>query len=158
MDRPPHSARTATTTEWGADSTDGLVLLFPRAASASAEITVVRVPDLVTAQRERRRIQRGDPRSVVLLEVEAVVAQTFRQAREAAADAPQPASTVRYIGTSAGLGGLIADISATDLADGVLLTPLGTALTPDLVVEEALAWLMRHRVVLPAGESQSGVR
>ncbi|MGE2716429.1 hypothetical protein ACQI4L_20440 [Mycolicibacterium litorale] len=113
---------------------------------------LLRAPDLATAQRERRRIQSsmtGEPPSV-LLEVEAVVAETYSQARRKLADTDGAATeqlTIRYVGTPVGLAGLIADIAAAEVADGVVITPVPMADTPTLILEQTIPWLQDHNLI-----------
>ncbi len=82
--------------------------------------TAVRVaePDLQRAQRGRARI-RSDRRDVaVILDITVAVALDFRSVRELAAIDD---GTLRYVGTVDGLTGLISDIEAAGVADGVTL-------------------------------------
>ncbi|NMN96889.1 hypothetical protein [Antrihabitans stalactiti] len=99
--------------------------------------TVVRVraADLRDAQRLRAGIRADaiaagrDPDTIsVLLDIETLIAPTAFEARielaQLDAVQPHPSATVTYIGTPNGLAGLIADIAATEVADGVTLRPL----------------------------------
>jgi hypothetical protein len=75
-------------------------------------------PDLQRAQRGRARI-RSDRQDVeVILDVTVAVAHDFRSVRDLAA---VDDGTLRYAGTVDGLTGLIADIDAAGVADGVTL-------------------------------------
>lgn len=62
----------------------------------------------------------------VVIDVEFVVADTERIARDLPRiDCPNTDDqTILYVGTPAGLAGLIADIYAIDIADGAVLIPL----------------------------------
>lgn len=74
-------------------------------------------PDLQRAQRSRARIQ-SDRDVAVILDVTVAVASDFRSARDSmVADD----GTLRYVGTVDGLTGLISDIEAAGVADGVTL-------------------------------------
>ncbi|BDX30018.1 hypothetical protein TUM20985_05650 [Mycobacterium antarcticum] len=82
--------------------------------------TTVRLaePDLKRAQRGRARI-RSDRRDVeVILDITVAVAPDFHSVRELAA---VDDGTLRYVGTVDGLTGLIFDIEAAGVADGVTL-------------------------------------
>ncbi|MCX4094458.1 hypothetical protein [Nocardia sp. alder85J] len=71
-----------------------------------------------------------DPAGVaVLVDLEVMIALDASSARRAVQRlddlvAPPPPATPRYVGTPAGLAGLIADIHAAGVADGVVLLPL----------------------------------
>jgi hypothetical protein len=74
--------------------------------------------DLQRAQRGRARI-RSDRRDVeVILDITVAVASDFHSVRDLAA---VDDGTLRYAGTVDGLTGLIADIEAAGVADGVTL-------------------------------------
>lgn len=95
----------------------------------------IRSADLGEAQVMRTRVRRDHlmrgrqtrPPEVIL-ELEVHIAAEARTARKelTAARVGLPAS-VRYLGTSSGLAGLISDIKAARVADGVLITPLVTS-------------------------------
>lgn len=76
------------------------------------------VSDLQRAQRDRARIRadRGDVD--VVLDVTVAVARDFRSVRDSMA---VDDGTLRYAGTVDGLAGLLADIEAAGVADGVTL-------------------------------------
>lgn len=77
--------------------------------------------DLAHARRARARIRAAagtDPVSVIL-DLTVAVADDFRSARLALG----PGDGVRYAGTVDGLAGLLADIEAAGVADGVTLLP-----------------------------------
>ncbi|MDV3128859.1 hypothetical protein M1247_28400 [Mycobacterium sp. 21AC1] len=85
------------------------------------ELPTVRVsaPDLAQARRKRVGIRAEDDGVSVILDVTVAVAADYRSARRlsmAGAD-----GAVRYVGTVDGLAGLIADIEAAGVADGVTL-------------------------------------
>lgn len=79
----------------------------------------VAAPDLQQARRARARIRAADDVAVIL-DVTVSVAADYRSARSglgAAEDQP----SVHYAGTVDGLAGLITDIEAAGVADGVTL-------------------------------------
>jgi hypothetical protein len=124
----------------------------PSGARAAGGI-LLRAPDLATAQRERRRMRSssaGESPSI-LLEVEAVVAETYGQARARLADADGTVHseqlTIRYVGTAVGLAGLIADIAAADVADGVVISPVPLSDAPTLILEQTIPWLQEHDLI-----------
>ncbi|MCW2515093.1 MAG: hypothetical protein JWR11_4135 [Mycobacterium sp.] len=87
--------------------------------TSGGEATVrLAAPDLQRAQRGRARIRsdRGDVE--VILDVTVAVASDFHTVRDLAA---VDDGTLRYAGTVDGLTGLIADIDAAGVADGVTL-------------------------------------
>jgi hypothetical protein len=77
----------------------------------------ISAPDLARARRIRAGID-GD--EAVILDVTVAVGADFRSARRALQVASDDAN-VRYVGTLLGLAGLIADIEAAGVADGVTL-------------------------------------
>lgn len=123
-----------------------------RAGEPGARDVLLRAPDLATAQRERRRIQSssaGESASI-LLEVEAVIAETYNQARRKLAESDGPAAeqlTIRYVGTAVGLAGLIADIAAAEVADGVVIAPVPMSDAPTLILEQTIPWLQDHDLI-----------
>ncbi|WP_197374433.1 hypothetical protein [Mycolicibacterium baixiangningiae] len=122
-----------------------------RGSLSPAGQILLHAPDLATAQRERRRIQStGDDAPLVLLEIEAVVADTYQHARAKlaarGAAVPEP-STIRYVGTAIGLAGLIADIAAAEVADGVVITPVPLSDRPTLILEQTIPWLQEHDLI-----------
>ncbi|MGV0815433.1 hypothetical protein ABQF34_26070 [Mycolicibacterium boenickei] len=82
--------------------------------------------DLAQARRIRSRLKAEDDAVSVILDVTVAVAGDYRSAR-CSLTVAGPDAQVRYVGTVAGLTGLIADIEAADVADGVTLLPA----TPD---------------------------
>ncbi|MGE2832532.1 hypothetical protein [Mycobacterium sp. SMC-4] len=118
-----------------------------RGPVSRARPIVLHAPDLATAQRERRRIRSSVPDSpLVLLEIEAVVAETYplALAKLAGSGNVPEASTVRYVGTPIGLAGLIADVAAAEVADGVVISPVPRSDRPTLILEETIPWLQEH--------------
>jgi hypothetical protein len=77
----------------------------------------ISAPDLARA----RRIRAGfDDDVAVILDVTVAVGADFRSARRALQVATDD-TNVRYVGTVLGLAGLIADVEAAGVADGVTL-------------------------------------
>ena len=74
--------------------------------------------DLQRAQRGRNRIRSERPDAEVILDLVVAVASDFHSVRDLAAIDD---GTLRYAGTIDGLTGLIADIGAAGVADGVTL-------------------------------------
>lgn len=77
----------------------------------------ISAPDLAQARRLRARIEDD---SAVILDITVAVAADYRSARLQVAGNDV---NVRYVGTILGLAGLIADIDAAGVADGVTLIP-----------------------------------
>ncbi|NIL77488.1 hypothetical protein [Rhodococcus sp. B10] len=63
----------------------------------------------------------------VFLDIEFHIADDARTARRelAALDVPAVPGSIRYVGTAAGLAGLVADVKAAEVADGVTLVAVG---------------------------------
>ncbi|NLU82074.1 hypothetical protein [Rhodococcus sp. HNM0569] len=122
-------------------------------AECGANIVRIRSLDLRDAQATREQVRADavvegrDPDGVtVLVDVEVVVAPDARRARRefaalGASLRPAADATLRYVGTPSGLGGLIDDIVAAGVADGVTVLPLPADGVVDRVLDETLAWL-----------------
>ncbi|MFZ2242661.1 MAG: hypothetical protein WAV90_24445, partial [Gordonia amarae] len=106
-------------------------------------------PTLRDAQRARNVLRAGqrDPaKFIVALEVEVAIAAHPASARASVTalesgpggTRPSDTETVRYIGTSHGLIGLIRDIYAAEVADAVILTPLDGSATEARIREEII--------------------
>lgn len=103
----------------------------------TADTVRLRAEDLIEAMRAGRRLRAqhaasgADPGALqVLVDIEIHIAPVSHQARaELAATTPPQQTSMRYIGTPAGLVGLVADVHAAAVADGVVLVPV---LTTDL--------------------------
>ena len=83
---------------------------------------------------------------VVLLDVEFLIAADARTARaefsrQNSCTHPDHSATVRYVGTPRGLAGLISDIRAASVADGVTLIPLAERGNVEMVTEQVLPLL-----------------
>ncbi|ORA22538.1 hypothetical protein BST13_36310 [Mycobacterium aquaticum] len=83
----------------------------------SEPVVRITAPDLARARRIRAGVD-GDV--AVILDITVAVGADFRSARRALQVATDDAN-VRYVGTVLGLAGLIADIEAAGVADGVTL-------------------------------------
>ncbi|MDJ0393454.1 hypothetical protein QMK17_08920 [Rhodococcus sp. G-MC3] len=116
----------------------------------------IQASDLREGQQARARarseaIEAGNEADsvAVFLDIEFHIADDARTARRefSASDAPTVPSSIRYVGTATGLAGLIADVKAADVADGVILIPVGTQNHPfDKVVDGVLPWLEQRGV------------
>jgi hypothetical protein len=100
----------------------------------------IAAPDLQDARRARARIRDGGVDVAVILDVAVAVASDFRAARATFGRVGEPA-TVEYAGTVDGLAGLIADIYAADVADGVTLIPASPRQDLRTVGLDVLDWL-----------------
>lgn len=103
-------------------------------ARPTETFTRVRASDLREGQQARSRaraevVEAGkDADSVaVFLDIEIYIADDARTARRefVALNAPDVPDSIRYVGTASGLAGLVADVNAADVADGVTLIPIG---------------------------------
>ncbi|MEE3853028.1 hypothetical protein VZC37_22015 [Gordonia sp. LSe1-13] len=120
---------------------------------------VLNASDLGAAQRERRRIMDGcnGVAPLVMLRLEGLLADTFTEARthltEYRGRRGADESTVRYVGTPAGLAGLIADIGAAEVADGVILVPLDAPGSSDLIARHTIPSLRERGMRIEEGAS-----
>lgn len=127
-------------------------------SAESSNVERVRAVDLreTRAKRERIRaeaVESGrDPDSItVLVDLEVVLAPDARTARirksgrssVIRADPP----TLSYVGTPHGLAGLIADIHAVRVADGVTLVPSVLPFTVEHLVDETLPRLQERGLI-----------
>ncbi|MEU2002583.1 hypothetical protein ACH47B_17830 [Rhodococcus sp. NPDC019627] len=98
-------------------------------------------------------------RPAALLDVEILIAPTARAARLALRElelaTPSSPTTLRYVGTPAGLACLAADIRAAGVADGVTLLPLANAGTVELLAEVTVPAL--HRAGLVGSDAASSL-
>ncbi|MEE2058707.1 hypothetical protein [Rhodococcus artemisiae] len=121
-------------------------------SAAPATVVRVRAADLREARKIRDRVRADasaegrDPDTLtVLVDLEVIVDVEARLARRRAQDAWRKdgggATGLSYVGTPSGLAGLIADIHAVKVADGVTLIPVGGGVTVDNVIDGTLPWL-----------------
>lgn len=92
-------------------------------AAGAGEVACIAASDLREAQQRSAVLHAEAPGQAVFLDLEIHIAADARSARKefATLDAPAPRS-IRYIGTASGLAGLVADVAAAEVADGVTLT------------------------------------
>ncbi|MCV7014556.1 hypothetical protein [Mycolicibacterium madagascariense] len=100
------------------DGADGDWSELTSGGDAGGDAVRLVAPDLQRAQRGRHRIRSERPDAEVILDVTVAVAPDFHSVRDLAAIDD---GTLRYAGTVDGLTGLIADIGAAGVADGVTL-------------------------------------
>lgn len=102
----------------------------------------LRAADLQAAQKLSAKFSPDQRRSrALLLDIEVVIAEAAREARldlaritSVDASASYAPDTVRYVGTVDGLTGLIQDVCAVGIADGVVLIPLSLHPTEELIL------------------------
>lgn len=99
----------------------------------------VRGADLGEVARRTSAVRRDQPGADVVVDIEFVIAADARSAREMVRTDPDPGPTptMLYLGTPAGLAGLVADIHALGIADGAVLIPRAPGLI-DLVTDSVL--------------------
>ncbi|MDI9918273.1 hypothetical protein [Rhodococcus sp. IEGM 1379] len=125
-----------------------------------ANVIRIRATDLRAAQVRRAGIRAAlaadgrDPDTVaVLVDLEVLIAPEARSARKELAQLDSALTVARvpvslqYVGTPSGLGSLIADIRAADVADGVTLLPLALPRTLEHLVDETIPWLQGRSLV-----------
>lgn len=90
-----------------------------------ADAVRVRGADLGEVARRAAAARRSNPDSDVVVDIEFVIAPDARSARALSTVDPDSTAdqTLFYVGTPAGLAGLIADIHALGIADGAVLIP-----------------------------------
>lgn len=117
---------------------------------STASVTHIRAGTLLEAQRvtkrlhEDERLNRPEEQTAVVLEVEIALDADPGSARRSLARERCPMDVhdnVRFVGTSPGLAGLIADIYVAEVADGVALVPLLPGRHIDSICDDVLAWL-----------------
>ncbi|MBV7707040.1 hypothetical protein [Nocardia nova] len=117
-------------------------------------IVRIQAPDLAAAQQQTARIRaaatgEGYDSSdvIVLVDVEVMVAYDAPTARreltrlDGHLTAPSVPASLRYVGTPNGLAGLVADIHAVHVADGVTLRPLINSEVLAHIAFRTLPWL-----------------
>lgn len=160
--RPPHVAlalpeaagfTTTRTSISGCTSADRTDPIAEGGEPVGTHATVrIQAADLGQAQLTTRRIRSAEAEAgrdpyglLVLLDLEFLIAPDARTARTELAESNHfgCSATVRYVGTPHGLAGLISDIRAASVADGVTLIPLATSVTAaELVSQQVLPLLV----------------
>lgn len=124
--------------------------------SPSSRIVRIEAPDMRDAQRQCLQIRAAWAleghdlaTSAVLADVEVVLADEASQARRRLAelggwlrDRSHPA--LRYVGTPAGLAGMIGDMFVANVCDGVVVIPLESGNTHDAIYNQTIPWLQRN--------------
>ncbi|ADG77187.1 putative protein OS=Tsukamurella paurometabola (strain ATCC 8368 / DSM / CCUG 35730 /CIP 100753 / JCM 10117 / KCTC 9821 / NBRC 16120 / NCIMB 702349/ NCTC 13040) OX=521096 GN=Tpau_0547 PE=4 SV=1 [Tsukamurella paurometabola] len=105
---------------------------------AATELTRVRAADLRLAQKQRDYLRAEAARAgrepdAVALEVDVVIDEHAAQARASYAGLGATADGVTYVGTPSGLKSLIEDVYAAEVADAVVLRPVGGDRTQQLI-------------------------
>lgn len=94
--------------------------------NGSGDPTRIRAVDLRDLTHRAAAVRREHPHAVVVVDIDVVIARDARTAREVMSDSGHVAGdTMVYVGTPAGLAGLVADIYALGIADGAVLLPVG---------------------------------
>ncbi|PPJ12047.1 hypothetical protein C5E51_06960 [Nocardia nova] len=119
-----------------------------------SSIVRIQAPDLAAAQQQTARIKAAaagegydSSAVIVLVDVEVMIAHDAPTARRELArldcrlTAPSVPASLRYVGTPAGLAGLISDIHAVHVADGVTLQPLVNSEVLGHIAFRTLPWL-----------------
>jgi len=111
---------------------------------SDVEFVRIRAHDLREAARRADDAREQTPHQDVLLEIGVLLAADARTACNALADA-RPAVTdgFTYAGTPEGLTSLLNDIRILDIADGVVLLPIGATPIADTIRREVLPRLNR---------------
>ncbi|MFF3574076.1 hypothetical protein [Nocardia jiangxiensis] len=136
------------------DPDEWLNLTVAAAESKPSSVVRIQAPDLTAAQQQTDRLkaaatgQGRDPSTViVLVDVEVMVAHDAPAARRELArldsrlQRPSIPTSLRYVGTPEGLAGLIADIHAVHVADGVTILPLANSEVLGHIAFRTLPWL-----------------
>ena len=111
------------------------------------EYVRIRAKDLSDAARQAAAARYDRPGVDVLVDVEVVIARDARTARKTMSEADDRGAgdTLSYVGTPAGLVGLIGDIHRLGIADGAVLIPLAGSGVLDLVRHQVLPELRGRR-------------
>ncbi|WP_234796712.1 hypothetical protein [Mycolicibacterium porcinum] len=108
--------------------------------NSSDELVRIRAVDLRDLTHKTAAARQDCPHAVIVVDIDVVIALDVRAARTAMSDsAYESGDTMVYVGTPAGLSGLIADIYALGIADGAILRPVHNDGVLDLI----------HDVVVP---------
>jgi hypothetical protein len=109
--------------------------------NGSDDVLRIRAADLRDLAHKAAAAREDAPHAVVVVDIDVLIAQDIRTARAALSDSGyECGDRMVYVGTPAGLAGLVADIHALGIADGAVLVPLGgdgvLQLIRDVVVPE----------------------
>jgi hypothetical protein len=105
-----------------------------------ARVLRVRAPDLRTLSQRVTLARQGGAGHAVLADIEVAVAGDARSAREgvAAAGGAPDHEVLQYVGTVAGLAGLVSDLYVLGLADGAVLIPIAGPMTGEQIRADLL--------------------
>jgi hypothetical protein len=102
----------------------------------------IRATDLRGVAHQAAAVRDIQPGAVVVVDIDVMIAHDARSARALLADAEwEPSNTLLYVGTPAGLAGLITDIHAlgiAGIADGAVLLPVAKEGVLELIYREVL--------------------
>ncbi|CAN5817039.1 hypothetical protein BH10ACT9_BH10ACT9_06520 [soil metagenome] len=102
-------------------------------------IARVRAADLRGVAHRARTVREERPGVPVLVDINVMIAPDAQRARTAMEQvAPFTDDTLLYVGTPAGLAGLVTDIQALGIADGTVLIPLRSEEVLDLIRDRVL--------------------
>lgn len=121
---------------------------------APADPVRIRGTDLGEVARRASAARRDHPHSDVVVDIDFVIAHDARSAREISQTAPDEPDdqTLLYIGTPAGLAGLIADMHALNIVDGAVLIPRAAGVSE--LVGAAVLPALRTMARLPVAVGQ----
>ena len=104
------------------------------------EYVRIQARDLRDAARQAAAAREDRPGMDVLVDIEVVIARDARTARKTLSEAHDRGAgdSISYVGTPAGLVGLIGDIHRLGIADGAVLVPLAGPGVLDLVRHQVL--------------------
>jgi len=106
---------------------------------APGDLVRIRAVDLRDLAHKTAAIREDAPHVDVVVDIDVMIAADARSARAAMASAGcQGSGTLLYVGTPAGLSGLIADIHAVGIADGAVLVPFDSNGVADLIRDAVL--------------------
>ena len=108
--------------------------------NAPGELIRVRAEDLRGLANRVTAVRQQHPGCDVVVDIDVVIASEARWARAAlakAGGAPEH-GTLLYVGTAAGLAGLVADLYVLGMIDGAMLIPLIGDEVPALIRDEVL--------------------
>lgn len=131
---------TATRDMWGFQGASRRPLRFGVASdnglwtNGSDDWIRIRAVDLRDLTHKAAAAREDHPHAVVVVDIDVLIARDVRTARAAISDSGyEGGDTMAYVGTPAGLSGLIADIYALGIADGAVLLPVDSDGVLDLI-------------------------